>query len=779
MFKNVSFLFLAVWLPFLLQAQTTRHTISGYVRDKATGEVLIGANVYEKSSLQGTTTNTYGFYSLTLPADSVTIIFSFVGYAPVERSLYLQKDVELNIELSSDLELEEVVITASENIEQQTQMSTIKLPVQKINELPALMGEVDVMKVLQLLPGVQSGSEGSSGLYVRGGGPDQNLILLDGVPVYNASHLFGFFSTFNPDAINNVDLIKGGFPARYGGRLSSVIDISMKEGNAKKFGGSATIGLIAAKLMLEGPIKNENTTFMISGRRTYIDILAAPFIRMIDDSNYRSGYFFSDVNAKINHKFSNKDRLFVSTYFGRDKAYSKFKDSYIDAGVQYDYNDELGLSWGNIIGAVRWNHLFTPRLFSNVTLTYSRYNFKVFENSETRITDNNGTQTEKQGIAYTSGIYDFAGKIDFDYLPNPDHYVRFGANLIRHDFNPGVLSYYAGAVDTTAGSFGKTALEMATYIEDDFQVGQQLKINAGLHFSGFGVDGVFYTSLQPRLALRYLLPGGLALKASYATMAQYIHLLTNSGIGLPTDLWVPSTARIKPQTSYQVAAGVAKTFNNTYEVSVEVYYKGMDNLITYKDGASFASINIDWQDKVEAGHGTSYGAEFFLQKKTGRFTGWLGYTLSWTNRQFENINYGKVFPYKYDRRHDISLTGVYRLSERLRLAATWVYGTGNAVTLPLETYQPLKTSVTFADVQYYGGRNAFRMPAYHRLDIGITWIKQKKNGVGRFTLGFYNLYNRRNPFFIDVGYDYSGQNKKFIQYSLFPILPSISYTFDF
>ncbi|MCB0494615.1 MAG: TonB-dependent receptor [Cyclobacteriaceae bacterium] len=772
---------------YSLTSRAQKHTVSGYIKDKNTGEVLIGANIYTKPDLVGTTSNTFGFYSLTLPEDSVQIVFSFVGYVPVTSTIFLDRDLEMNIGLSSSIELDEIVVTAEEDIQQQSQMSSITVPVKQIQKLPALMGEVDVLKVLQLLPGVQSGSEGSSGLYVRGGGPDQNLILLDGVPVYNASHLFGFFSVFNADAINNVELIKGGFPARYGGRLSSVIDISMKEGNTKEFKGTATIGLIASKITLEGPIKNENTSFLVSARRTYIDLLARPIIKAANDGEVTAGYYFYDLNAKLNHKFSNKDRLFFSGFLGEDKAYSKDKSSYSDpyGDYHYAYDDEFGLKWGNMIGAIRWNHLFTPKLFSNVTATYSRYKFKVFEESNSSTTGPSGTTTDNYAIAYNSGINDWAAKIDFDFIPSPNHYIRFGVNGIQHHFNPGVLSYRSAELDTVAGSFEKDAFEFASYIEDDFKVIDALKLNAGLHFSGFNVDGKTYYSFQPRVSLRYLIRNGIALKASYAQMAQYIHLLTNSGIGLPTDLWVPSTNKIEPQFSTQYAIGAAKTLNKTYEVSIEGYYKEMKNLIEYKDGASFTSVNKDWQDKVEVGNGRSYGVELFAQKKLGKLTGWVGYTLSWTDRQFDNINFGKRFPYRYDRRHDISITSVYKLSDHVELAGAWVFGTGNAVSLPNETYMGTDESLNNyyysyqPAIDYYDGRNGFRMKNYHRLDFSISWTKQKKNGIRRLTLGVYNVYNHKNPFFMELSYDYQTQKNKFVQYSLMPIIPSISYRFDF
>jgi len=779
-------LILLLTCTYCLPVYAQQHTISGYIIDKNSGESLIGANIYNKTDFKGTSANNYGFYSITLPQDSVTIVYSFVGYGTVESSFFLNKSVTLNIELSGAIELEEVVITNDDDNQQRTQMSAYSVPVKQIQSLPSLMGEVDVLKVLQLLPGVQSGSEGSSGLYVRGGGPDQNLILLDGVPIYNTSHLFGFFSVFNADAINNVELIKGGFPARYGGRLSSVIDISMKDGHSKKVQGTATIGLIASKITLEGPIKNENTTFLVSARRTYIDLLARPIIKAQSGGDVNAGFYFYDLNVKINHKFSYKDRLFISGFFGKDKAYSKEKDDYTDRvnGSNVKSKQEFGLNWGNEIAAVRWNHLFTPKLFSNFTFTYSKYRFNVFDESETTITHASTTIEDNFAIKYSSGIKDFATKVDFDFVPNPNHYIRFGASAIHHAFNPGVLSFKSSEIDTVAGSFDKRTIELTSYIEDDFKISKSIKINVGLHLSGFQVDNHFYTSIQPRMAFRYLFGNGIALKASYAEMAQYIHLLSNSGIGLPTDLWVPSTKRIKPQKSFQYALGIAKTFNKIYEISVEGYYKEMKNIIEYKDGASFTSINKDWQDKVEIGNGRSYGAEFFAEKKLGKLTGWLGYTLSWSDRQFDNINFGQRFPYRYDRRHDVSLTSVYKFNDHIQLAGTWVYGSGNSVSLPTNSY--LSNSVVGGSygffnytIEHYNGRNGFRMKAYHRLDLSITWIKKKKHGIRSLTLGVYNLYNHKNPFFMELGYDYELQQNKFIQYSLMPIIPSISYRFDF
>ncbi len=687
--------------------------------------------------------------------------------------------------------LDEVVITAAEaeKIQEITQMSTISVPIEQIKSLPAFLGEVDVLKTLQLLPGVQSGNEGTSGLYVRGGGPDQNLILLDGVPVYNASYLFGFFSVFNADAINNVQLIKGGFPARYGGRLSSVIDISMKEGNMKEFHGEGSIGIIASKLTLEGPIVKDKTSFIISGRRTYLDLLARPLIKAQTDGDEVVGYYFYDVNAKINYRFSNRDRLFLSTYLGDDHFYARYKYENQQNGVTLEDEDEAGLRWGNITSALRWNHIFTPKLFSNTTLTYSRYRFDISEDYRYEyLNDTTNQIMVDRGLSrYLSGIEDYAAKIDFDYLPAPQHSVRFGASAIHHTFRPGALNYqyddasYGESLDTLIGAQQTRAVEFAAYAEDDIELSRQLKFNVGVHFSGFRVNDEFYTSVQPRVAGRYLLNEQLSFKASYVQMAQFIHLLTNSGIGLPTDLWVPATEQVKPQTSQQGALGVAYNWRSGYEVSVESYYKTMNNLIEYKEGASFIDVNQDWQDKVTVGDGRSFGLELLVQKKQGRTTGWLGYTLSRTDRQFPELNFGKRFPYKYDRRHDISLAVVHAWKEKIDLSFSWVFGTGNAISLPTAIYSGASRPNYYSnDIYYYGERNSYRMQAYHRLDGSITFKKKTRWGERQWVLGVYNAYNRRNPFYLylDASQD-PGRNAEFKQVSLFPIIPSFSYRFKF
>lgn len=777
---------------FSCQLFAQKHTISGKITDASSGELLVGVNIYEKNKFIGTTSNTYGFYSLTLPEDSHIIVFSFVGYQTQEKVTHLDKDQILNITLSTTIDLEEVEIIADkiERIEEKTQMSSIKVPIKQIKAIPALFGEVDVLKALQLLPGVQSGGEGTSGLYVRGGGPDQNLILLDGVPVYNVSHLFGFFSVFNADAIKDIELIKGGFPARYGGRLSSVIDIRMKEGNMKKVSGEGAIGLVASKFSIEGPIVKDKTSFIISARRTYIDLLAQPIIRNVIKSEGGKGtlgYYFYDLNGKINHKLSDKDHLFFSYYMGDDRAYAKTKNDYINSNVSYEIDNNFNLKWGNIIGATRWNHVINKKLFSNVTLTYSQYRFSVEEEFVQTQNDllTNVSNSTRFAFKNFSGINDWAGKVDFDFIPSPNHYIKFGANHIYHTFSPGATSFKQTSngtdnIDTTLGNAKLYANEFSTYIEDDFKINNSIKVNAGVHFSGFFVGNTFYNAVQPRISANYLFMRGWSVKASYADMTQYIHLLTNTGIGLPTDLWVPATENVKPQQSRQTALGLAHTFLEAYEISLEGYYKTMNNLIEYKPGASFLAANETWEDKVETeGKGWSYGMEFFVQKKSGNTTGWVGYTLSWTNRQFTNLNFGEKYPYRYDRRHDVSITISHKVNEKIDLAGTWVFGTGNAVTLPIASYEAYVNNDYYSNsVEYYQGQNGFRMAPYHRLDFGINFHKEKKWGQRTWNISVYNLYSRQNPFFLYFGYNNNSQ-KVLKQVSLFPIIPSVSYSFKF
>lgn len=764
--KQRILLLLTFLMPLAVWAQQV--TISGYVTEKKSGERLIGATVFIPEKNIGTATNAFGFYSITMQADDIKLKASYIGYATFSKEISLKQNTTLNIELESAKEMKEVVITGKKDaIHERTQMSSIDLPIQTIKSLPAFLGEVDVLKAIQLLPGVQAGNEGSSGFYVRGGGPDQNLILLDGVPVYNASHLFGFFSVFNADAIRSVELVKGGFPARYGGRLSSVLDINMKEGNKNKLHGEGGIGLIASRLTLEGPIQKGKSSFMISGRRTYYDIIAKPFIK----GNFKGGYYFYDLNGKVNFKLTKKDHLYISGYLGDDKFYAKQKQ---EDGSSLSSSFNTDLKWGNITTVARWNHQYNNKLFGNLTAYYSQYRFIVSTQTKSTFSGAN----DEFYLKYSSGINDKAVKYDFDYIPHPNHYVKAGVGYVNHTYKPGAQQTRVAAAgfkqDTTIATKDINAGELDAYIEDDIKISSKLKANLGVHWTGFMVQDKFYHAIQPRVSARYLINDKLSAKASFVQMNQFIHLLTNSSIGLPTDLWVPVTARVPMQKSYQGAAGLAYTHITGIEVSLEGYYKTMDNVLEYKEGASFFNPGSNWEDKVEIGKGKSYGGELFFQKKKGRVTGLMGYTLSWTKRQFDNLNGGKEFPYRYDRRHDFKIAAIYELAKNVEVSAEWIYGTGNAITLPVGYY----TGPDGSNVQVYGDRNGYRMPAYHRADISIKFSKQRKNWERAWVISAYNVYNRRNPFYIYSSTNNQG-NAVFKQMSLFPIIPSISYQFKF
>lgn len=765
-----------------LSATAQKITISGYVTDAISAEKLIGATVYIPSLKVGTNTNVYGFYSITIPEgkEELEVVCSYISYSAERLSITPDKNQKIEIKLSPSKQLKGVAIKSTKiiPIQEKTQMSSIDMPIELIKKLPAFMGEVDILKALQLLPGVQAGSEGQTGLYVRGGGPDQNLILLDGVPVYNASHLFGFFSVFNADAIKSVELYKGGFPARYGGRLSSVVDIRMKEGTKNGIHGSLGIGLIASRLMLEGPFgkKSKRGSWMISGRRTYIDILTAPIIKAAADGDGTGGYYFYDLNGKVNYKIGKRDHLYLSGYFGNDKFYAK---SYFNK----EETDRANIKWGNKTALLRWNHEFSQKLFGNLSATYSKYRFGIYNRSINRYNFGGQNIEETYTAIYSSSIQDWALKYDVDFIPNTKHYVKAGISGILHTFTPGAITYKNSIVpeqniDTTFQQ--NTSPEFDVYIEDDVELTSKLKANIGIHASAFASKNNFYPTLQPRVSLRYLVKPSLSVKASYSNMTQFIHLLSNNGIGLPTDLWVPVTDKIKPQRSDQVAIGLAKTFKEQYEISIEGYYKEMRNIIDYFDGASYLNTNQSWEDKVEMGKGWSYGAEFFVQKKTGRLNGLIGYTLSWTNRKFPTINSGLLYPYKYDRRHDFKMAGVYKVSDRVELSGEWVYGSGNAISLPEFMYASSFANNFNNNTFHYGERNARRMRAYHRMDIGVNLIKQKAKGRERtWNISIYNAYSRKNPFYIYNEYNASTRSNNFKQISLFPILPSFSYNLKF
>lgn len=687
----------------------------------------------------------------------------------------------------------------AEKVSESPQMSQISLPISQIKKIPALLGEKDVLKVLQLMPGVQKGTEGQTGIYVRGGGPDQNLIILDDAVVYNANHLFGFFSVFNGDALKSVELIKGGFPARYGGRLSSVIEMNMKEGNKEGFHGEGGIGLIASRLTLEGPVKKGKSSFLVSARRTYLDVLTQPLILAESKGQSTGGYYFYDLNAKLNYDFGQKNKLYLSGYFGQDKFYTRDRDN--------TFTNRAGLNWGNATATLRWNHLFSQRLFSNTSLIFSNYRFGISNESTTRGLQQG--QDETYTLRYNSGIRDVALKYDLDFYPSPQHSLRLGLQSTLHRFTPSAIVLRDSEVERLKQAVETIhSAESGLYLEDIWKPTARWRINGGLRLSHFATRRVQYVRPEPRLSGAYIIRPDLSVKASYAQMNQYVHLLSNTSIGLPTDLWVPTTDRIKPQQSRQVAVGLAKDLTaQGLTLTLEGYYKTMSNIISYREGASFLQLGnpetaneVRWEDNTTAGRGWSYGGELLLQKKVGRFSGWIGYTLSWTQWQFAELNGGRPFYPRYDRRHDLSLVGIYEINPRVTISGTWVYGTGQALTMPLANYtanprqvaEPyryggLPTAFNYyfgynRTVSEYGERNSFRAEAYHRLDLSLQFYKKKKHHEQTWEFSLYNAYSRRNPFFYQLSDVCSiGNTSRTVlkRYSVFPIIPSFTYGFKF
>ncbi len=760
-----------------IQSLAQSYTLSGYVKEESSGELLIGAGIYIPQLKNGITTNNYGYYAINIPSDTLDVIFSMVGYKKQVFRIALKKDITLNVDLISGAAIQEIIVTDDriDKIADDPQMSVIRIPIEQIKQIPMLFGEKDVLKAIQLMPGVQKGSEGNAGLYVRGGGPDQNLIILDDAPVYNAFHLFGFFSLFNGDALKSIDLYKGGFPARFGGRLSSVLEMNMKDGNKQEPKADVGIGLLSSRFTVEAPIIKNKSSFLISGRRTYIDALTLPF----QNTENNGGYFFYDLNAKFNYEISHKDKIYLSTYLGRDKFYANTTEN-------RNFQNNFSLFWGNATGTLRWNHLYNNRLFANTSLIYSNYQFNI-QVKQTELAD-------FFEIKLFSGIRDFTLKHDLDYALHPNHTLKMGISLQQHRFTPSGTTINT---NTLSDNFRKVssidALESGLYVEDNLKIGERFKANAGVRFANFWVQGKAYTAIEPRFSARYLIREDLSIKASFASMNQFIHLLSSTGTGLPTDLWVPSTAKVKPQLANQFAIGIAKDIlNKNATFSIESYYKKSDRVVAYKDGASFLNIDvlnendeIVWDDNLTAGQGWSYGTEFLLQRSKGPFSGWIGYTLSWTQLQFDEINFGKKYFARYDRRHDISVVGIYEIDEGKTFSFTWVYGTGNAITLPkgeflAPTHNPGSNNAwSNIYASEYGAKNDFRMEAYHRLDFGIQFHKQLKRGIRTFEFSMYNAYNRQNPYFYYIGTNNSGTQNKLKKLSLFPTLPSFSWTFKF
>ncbi|MCS6980881.1 MAG: TonB-dependent receptor [Flavobacteriales bacterium] len=777
----------AVWAlnPGMAQRKVT---LSGYVREAASGEALLGASVYLKENLKGTTTNTYGFYSLTVEPGQYTVVVSYIGYRNFSQVVDLTRDLTLSVELQKvavEAGAVEVTDERSRQNTESTRMGTVELQMEDVKKLPVLFGEVDILKTLTLLPGVQSSGEGNSGLYIRGGGPDQNLVLLDGAVVYNASHLFGFFSVFNSDAIKSVNLVKGGMPAQYGGRLSSVVDITMKEGNLKRWEVEGGLGAIASRLTVQGPLVKDKLAVIASGRRTYFDVLAKPFIPK--KSPFRgSGYYFYDMNTKLHYRISEKDKLYLSGYFGRDVF------SFVNREVGF----RAAIVWGNATTTLRWNHQFNKKLFSNLMAVFTDYKFR-FEGDQNNFR-----------FKLFSGVRDYGLKADFNYYPVAGHDVRFGAEYLNHKFTPSNITFASQITDVKPPEpILYFSNEASAYASDDWDVTQRLRVNLGVRATfyafngrfiryvkdalGATVDTIYYSRHQlikpyfraePRLAARFKLNEWASVKASYTMNWQYIQLASRATISLPFDVWLPTTEYVVPQFSQQVAVGYYHNFwDDMLETSVELYYKPMRDLIEFQDGADPAqTLNSNIDNTLVQGKGKAWGAEFFIRKTRGKWNGWIGYTLAWTNRTFPQLNEGRTFWAKYDRRHDLSVVLSYDITSRLNVSAVFVYATGNTLTLPKNLYFIEERLVTeFAE------RNSYRFAPYHRLDLAATFVltRPQKKFFSSLSLSIYNVYSRLNPFFIY--YNSSGNltegtfKLQARQVSLFPIIPTITWNFKY
>lgn len=762
-------LLLAVLL-FNVSANTQeKYTISGIIKDARTGEIFQGASltITDKSNI-GVISNEYGFYSLLLPKGNYTFKVSYVGYAEASQTINLDSNLTINWELVDKNQLEEVIISGKrkdDNLRKPI-MGTEILNMNEIAKIPVIFGEKDIIKTMQLLPGIKSNGEGGNGFSVRGGATDQNLILLDEAPVYNASHLLGFFSTFNSDAIKDATIIKGNSPAQYGGRLSSVLDVKMKEGNNKDYNVTGGIGLISSRLSIEGPIQRDKSSFLISGRRTYADV----FLKLSPDFS-DSKLFFYDLNAKANYRINDKNKLYFSGYFGRDVL-----------GLGNSFNT----NWGNSTATLRWNSIWNSRLFSNTSVIYSNYDYNI------NIKDN------ETNFNINSNIKDWNLKQDFSYYVNPKHSVRFGFNAIHHTITP---TRFSGTISNFDSKKGRKGLETAVYISDNYKANDKLSIDYGLRFSAYtilggdtyniynngartgsiiladGETGKTYYNAEPRITSNYRINDISSLKAGYSRNTQNLHLMSNSTGGNPTDQWLGNSYNTKPEIADQISFGYSRNFNNNnYEFNTEVYYKDMQNQIDYKDGADIQTV-ADIESELLYGKGRAYGWELLFKKKTGKLTGWVGYTLSKTERKINGINNNEWYNARQDKTHDLSLVGIYELSKRWTLSTTFVYQTGNAVTFPTG-----KFNLNGVTVYQYANRNANRLPAYHRLDFGATYEKKKpgKRFQSSWNFGLYNVYGRENAYTITFRDNPDDPTKtEALQTSLFRWVPGITYNFKF
>ena len=762
------------FIPLFINAQN-KHTISGYISDSASGERLIGATVFNTTTGKGAVTNTYGFFSLTDVEGISQLEFRFVGYKKKTLILYLKKDTFLTVSLERGIEIGEVEVKAHGTKRNNPELSALSQPqitMEMIESAPVILGEQDVLKTLQFMPGIKQGAENTASFNVRGGSADQNLILLDGVPVYNVNHLMGFFSVFNTDAIKNVTLIKGGIPARYGGRLSSVLDISMKEGNLNNSSGTFSISPVSGRFTYEAPIKQDTGAFIISARRTFLDI---PMIALekLNGEGGLSGYYFYDLNAKANWIFNPRSRVYLSLYTGKDNLFSNTRSGK-DSKSRYRYN------WGNITTVLRWNKVFSSKLFSNFSVYYSR-----FEHNELAKATDESTQTL---FKTTSILQDVSFKSDFDFYVSPHYTLRFGSKLSRLVFNPNIIQAKSTESDISFNNQHKTRAALGeVYIENAFDLGK-LKLNAGGRLSGYLTGEKNYFHFQPRFSANLELFPQWNITTTYTQMVQNIHLLTNSSFGMPTDLWVASTDKIGPQLARQITFGFSNQWQNDISFNVEGYYKWMRDVVRFDEGVTFLNPkDSNWDENVLVGEGRAYGVEFMAQKNSGRLTGILSYTLSWSERKFDALNHGNWFPFKYDRRHDVSVLAEYKFDRRYKTTRSVSVGftlqSGNNLSIPDVEYKGLLLPGNeFGDYhelyhpirQTYDNPNNFKMPTFHHLDIGYNIVKQKTDSKSiTWSFSVYNVYNRMNPWY----YYKSGDKVK--QVSLFPLIPSVGFKYVF
>ncbi len=789
-------------------------TVSGYITDVSSGETLIGAGVLVEEALRknptGAVTNAYGYYTLTIPRGKVSLQYSYVGYESQAFELDLRRDTTFNIALKPSAEIREATVVAQKDAGiQSTYLGSIDIPLVHIQRTPVVFGEADVLKAIQLMPGVQGGNEGFTGLYVRGGGPDENLILLDGVPIYNVDHMLGILSVFQTEAVKKVTLYKGSFPARYGGRVSSIVDIRTNDGNMKETHGSIGVGALTEKFHLEGPIIKDKLSYSLSARglhTIFFDPLIRYFGKRIDEnSDMYANYFFYDLNGKITWRPTDKDRFFLASYNGRDQMNVRF-DERASSPYSFTYTEtdgfdrtRVGIGWGNNVVSLRWNHVFSSQLFANTTFAFNHYRMRMNTGMRSQGHDYDGMRYVYDfDVDYISGIRDWSWKADFDYVPSPRHLVKFGTEYIYHTFLPQTLT---AVTFTEEGDdklhdeqkYGNTkpyrGHDISVYVEDDFSIGDHLTFNPGLHLALFNTDGKSYWNLQPRVSAKYAWDGGWSVKGGYARMAQYVHLLSSAQISLPIDLWVPITKDIKPVTSDQYSAGVYYDGIKGWEFSVEGYYKSMHNILEYKDGTLMVATDTGWETKVEMGNGRAMGLEFFAQKTAGPVTGWVAYTLAKSDRQFPDgsINMGERFPYKYDRRHNFNINANWQVSPRIDLSATFVFATGGTTTLPVRQTMILRPNGSISSADYVEHRNNYRLPPSHHLNIAANFHKKKRHGERIWSLSVYNLYRQLNPNMVFFHYETerptpeSEPETKLVmdKLTILPFVPSVSYTYQF